>query len=153
VVAFSEDKQDYSNYHQIGANLITMLGLLSGFTFTGITILLSQFSVLNSLATQFVLFFLSCLFFLFMLLLGMAQMMQLRLCKNKPPVTRQMAFFNLASWVSYLLLQVSVVVMFLIWGLVYLTLATGVALAIFYALYISGFKRDVRYRTETEDKT
>ena len=140
VIAFSESEKDYSDYLQIGANTVNILVLLSGFTFTGITILLSQFPVLGSLTTQFILFFLSSLFFLFMLLLVWANFTYMRQCRNLPPVTKEIAGFNRLVILSYMLLQLAVVLMFLIWNLVYLSLASGVMWAMFTIIQIRGLR-------------
>lgn len=154
VIALSESEKDYSDFLQIGANTINILVLLSGFTFTGITILLSQFPVLGSLTVQFVLFFLASLFFLFMFLLGMANTMFMKACRNLPPVTRDVVRFNRLIWVSWTLLQFAVVLMFLIWNLVYLTLATGIMLAMFVIANISTLlKGSNRLSIKGEDKT
>jgi hypothetical protein len=154
VIALSENEKDYSDYLQIGANTINILVLLSGFTFTGITILLSQFPILDSLTAQFVLFFLASLFFLFMLMLGMANTMFMRACRNLPPVTRDVVRFNRLTWVSWTLLQLAVVLMFLIWNLIYLSLATGIMLAMFIIVNISTMlKWSNRLSTKGEGKT
>jgi hypothetical protein len=140
VIALSENEKDYSEYLQVGANTSNILILLSGFTFTGITIMLSQFPVLGSLAMQFILFFLASLFFLFMFLLVWANTIWMRFCGNVPLVTREMAGFNRLLTLSYMLLQLAVVLMFLIWNLIYLSLASGVVLTMFIIAYIRGFK-------------
>jgi hypothetical protein len=131
VIALSESEKNYSDYLQIGANTLSILVLLSGFTFTGITILLSQFPVLENLTAQFILFFLASLFFLFMFLSVWANSMWMRFCRDLPPVTREIAVFNLLTILGYMLLQLAVVLMFLIWNLIYLSLASGVVLAMF----------------------
>lgn len=141
MIALSESEKDYSDYLQVTANTLNLLVLLSGFTFTGITILLSQFPVLVSLTVQLILFFLASLFFLFMFLLGWFNTMLIRLCRNLPPVTREIASFNRLTILSYMLLQLAVVLMFLIWNLVYLSLASGIVLALFVIVQIRGLKR------------
>ena len=154
MIVLSESEKDYSDYIQVGANTLSILVLLSGFTFTGITILLSQFPVMESLTVQFILFFLASLFFLFMFLLTWANVMFMRFCGNLPPVTREIAGFNRLTMLSYMLLQLAVVLMFLIWNLIYLSLASGIVLAMFVILQIRGLKRWGRLRSnEGEDKT
>jgi hypothetical protein len=154
VIAISGNEKDYSDYLQVTGNTLNILVLLSGFTFTGITILLSQFPVLGSLTVQFILFFLASLFFLFMFLLTSAQAIWMRLCRNLPPVTREIAGFNRLLILSFMLLQLAVVLMFLIWNLIYLSLASGVVLALFVILQIRGIERQGRLHiNEGEDKT
>jgi len=154
MMAISENEKDYSDYLQVEANTLSILVLLSGFTFTGITILLSQFPVLGSLTVQFILFFLASLFFLFMFLLVWANVIAMRACRNLPPVTREIAGFNRLTILSYVLLQLAVVLMFLIWNLVYLSLASGVVLALFVIVQMRGLKSFGRlHSNEGEDKT
>ena len=154
MMAISESEKDYSDYFQVTANTVNILVLLSGFTFTGITILLSQYPALGSLTVQFILFFLASLFFLFMFLLSWFNADLLRLCRNRPPVTREIAGLNRLIVLGYTLLQLAVVLMFLIWNLLYLSLASGVVLALFVILEIRGVKRIGRlHSNEGEDKT
>ncbi len=147
-MALSESEKDYSEYLQVLANNSSILVLLSGFTFTAITILLSQFPVLDSLTSQFILFFLSSLFFLFMLLLGWVHAIMMRFCRNLPPVTSEIVDFNRLTLLSYMLLQFAVVLMFLIWNLIYLSLASGVVLAMFIISYVRAVKGLRRFSTE-----
>jgi hypothetical protein len=153
VIDLSENERDYSDYRQVIGNLSNIVVLLSGFTFTAITILLSQFSVLGSLTTQFILFFLAFLFFLFIMLMGTVHVLLSKFCRNFPPVTKDIAGFNRLMILSWVLLQFAVVLMFLIWNLVYLSLASGVMLAIFNIPQIRGVMRTRRLSTEGEGKT
>jgi hypothetical protein len=154
VIALSENEKDYSAYLQVVSNTLNILVLLSGFTFTGITILLSLFPVLGSLTVQFILFFLSSLLFLFMFLLTWLNAMLMRFCRNRPPVTREIAGFNRLTIFGYVLLQLAVVLMFLVWNLAYLSLASGVVLALFVIIQIREVKRMGRlHRNEGEDQT
>lgn len=154
MTAISENEKDYSDYLQVTANTANMLVLLSGFTFTGITLLLSLYPVLGSLTLQFILFFLASLFFLFMFLLGWSGSMLMRLCRNRPPVTRELVTFNHLLLLGYILLQFAVVLMFLIWNLIYLALASGVVLSLFACVQLRGYFRSGRSHTNgEEDKT
>jgi hypothetical protein len=153
VIALAESEKDYSDYRQVMGNLSSIVVLLSGFTFTGITILLSQFPVLGSVTSQLILFFLASLFFLFIFLLGWIHGMLTRLCRNVPPVTRDIAAFNRLMMLSWVLLQLAVVLMFLIWNLVYLSLALGVMWAVFNMIQIRGLKGWRRFSVEGKGKT
>jgi hypothetical protein len=154
VIAISGNEKDYSDYLQVGQNTLSILVLLSGFTFAGITILLSQFPVLGSLTVQFILFFLASLFFLFMFLLTWANTIWMRFCRNLPTVTREIETFNRLLISSFMLLQLAVVLMFLVWNLIYLSLASGVVLALFVILQVRGLRSFGRlHSNEGEDKT
>jgi hypothetical protein len=159
VTAISENEKGYSDYFQVTANTVNILVLLSGFTFTAITILLSQFPVLGSPAVQFILFFMASLLFFFMFLMGWFNAALMRLCRNRPPVTREVVGLNRLILLGYTLLQLVVVLMFLIWNLVFLSLASGIVLAMFVIVQIRGTIRLGRlglaksHSTEGEDKT
>jgi hypothetical protein len=78
----------------------------------------------------------------------------MRLCRNRPPVTREVAGLNRLILLGYTLLQLAVVLMFLIWNLIYLSLASGVVLALFVIVEIRGMIRVGRlHSNEGEDKT
>ena len=154
MTAISENAKDYSDYFQVTTNTMNILVLLSGFTFTAITILLSQYPVLGSLTVQFILFFLASLLFFFMFLMAWFAGALMRLCRNRPPVTREVAGLNRLILLGYTLLQLAVVLMFLIWNLTYLSLASGVVLAMFVIVEIRGMIRMGRlHSNEEEDKT
>ncbi len=148
-----DSEKDYSDYRQLLGNLSNIMILLSGFTFTAVTILLSQFEVLGSSTAQVVLFFLASLFFLFILLVGAIHDRMYMLCRNFPPVTRELADFNRLSLLSWILLQFAVVLMFLIWDLVYLSLASAVMLLIFNIPQVLGVIRHRRLSYTEEGKT
>lgn len=149
----SECEKDYSDYRQLIGNLSNIMVLLSGFTFTAITILLSQFSVLGSLTGQLVLFFLACLFFLFIMLVGMVHDRMYKLCRNFPPVTKELASFNRLSLLSWVMLQLAVVLMFLIWDLVYLSLASAAMLVLFNIPQVRGVIRYRRLSYKRDNRT
>lgn len=144
MTAISENEKDYSDYFQITANTGNILVLLSGFTFTAITIMLSLFPVLGSLTVQFILFFLASLFFFFMFLMGWFGNMLMKLCRDRPSVTREVVAFNHLTMLGFHLLQLAVVLMFLVWNLIYLALASGVVLALFVFVQIRGYLRSGR---------
>jgi hypothetical protein len=152
VIALLENENDYSDYRQLIGNLSNVMALLSGFTFTAITILLSQFSVLSSLTTQLVLFFLTFLFFLFIMLVGTIHGLMYGLCRSFPPVTKEMAGFNRLSLLSWVMIQFAVVLMFLISNLVYLSLASIVMLVLFNVPQVLGMTRHGRFSTKSPKK-
>jgi hypothetical protein len=134
-------------------NLSNIMALLSGFTFTAITIMLSQFPALGSLTAQLVLFFLACLFFLFIMLVGMVHGLLYKLCRCFPPVTKDIAGFNVLSLLSWVLLQFAVVLMFLIWNLVYLSLASAAMVVIFNIPQIRAVLGNKRLSYKVEERT
>jgi hypothetical protein len=130
----TESQKDYSDYIQHASNTNSMLSLLSGFTFTAFTILLAQLPDPSSILSQITLFFIAALFYVFLTELGWMHMQTIRLYSNVPPASRGLNTFNFVNSLSYTGLELTVVLMLLIWNLNYLALATGimwVILAIF----------------------
>ena len=130
----TESEKDYSDYIQHGSNTNSMLSLLCGFTFAAFTILLAQLPDPSSILSQITLFFIAALFYVFLTELAWMHLQTIRLCRNVPPASRGLNTFNLVNTLSYMGLELTVVLMLLIWNLNYLALATGimwVILAIF----------------------
>jgi len=122
----TENVKDYSDYIQYASNLASILSLLGGFTFTAFTILLTLLPDPSNIISQFTLIFLAGLFYLFMSLLGWIHMLMIRYGRNVPPVSRGISIFNSLVPLSYVGLGFAMVLMLLIWGLIYLALASGV---------------------------
>jgi hypothetical protein len=122
----TESETDYSCYVQMLSGTGSIISLLSGFTFTAFTILLTQLSDPSGVASQFTLFFLACLFYLFMDLLMWSSGQVLRYTKNIPPLSKGTNTFNFLMLVSFWAMGTTMVLMSFIWNLIYLALATGI---------------------------
>jgi len=122
----TENGKDYSEYIQLLSNTGSILALLSGFTFTAFTILLTLLPNPSSIASQFTLVFLAALFYLFMYLLSWGGQWAMRHCKNVPPLSKGTNTFNSLVLLSLFGLEIVIVLMPLIWGLIYVALASGV---------------------------
>ena len=122
----TENEKDYSEYIQLLSNTGSILALLSGFTFTAFTILLTLLPNPSSIASQFTLVFLAALFYLFMYLLSWGGQWAMRHCKNVPPLSKGTNTFNSLVLLSLFGLEIVIVLMPLIWGLIYVALASGV---------------------------
>ena len=126
MIVVSENEKDYSGYTQMMSVTGSTISLLSGFTFTAFTILLTQLSDPSSIASQFTLFFLAGLFYLFMVLLMWSHRHIMRYTKNIPPLSKGTNTFNFLLLVSFWGLGTTMVLMPFIWNLIYLALATGI---------------------------
>jgi hypothetical protein len=93
------------------------------------------------------------LFFLLILMLANIHALMARFCRNIPPVTKDIAGYNRLLALIYILIQLAVVLMFLIWNLFYLSLATGVMWALFMIIYIRMLIRFGRLSFEKNSKT
>jgi hypothetical protein len=125
------DEEDYSDYIKHMSNLSSVGSLLAGFTFTTLTLLITRLPDPSSIMSQLVLFFIAVLFYLFIFLVGWNANTIIYFCRNVPPKTKQLSLFNLLTLVSYVLLGVTVILMFLLWNLIYLALASGIVWALF----------------------
>jgi len=144
VIVVSENEKDYSDYIQYTSSLSSVLSLLSGFTFTAFTILLTQLPDPSSMISQFTLFFIAALLYVFLTLLGWIHLQVIRFCKNVPPASRGFNTFNSLLLLNSVGLQLTI--MLLIWNLIYLALATGIMWAIFTIVNISGTRPFLEYR-------
>jgi hypothetical protein len=130
----AESEKDYSEYIQILSHTGSILALLSGFTFTAFTILLTLLPNPSSIASQFTLVFLAALFYLFMTLLTWGSPTMMRHSKNIPPLSKGMSTFNSLVFLGYVGLESVMVLMPFVWNLIYVALAIGVLLAVFIIL-------------------
>ena len=124
------NEKDYSDYIKHLSNLNSVGSLLAGFTFTTLTLLITRLPDPSSIMSQLVLFFIAVLFYLFIFLVGWNANTIIYFCRNVPPKTKQLSIFNLLTVMSYILLGVTVILMFLLWNLIYLALASGIVWAL-----------------------
>ena len=117
-----------SNLSSVRASVLTFL---SGFTFTVITLVLNQIPDLTSITSQMTLFFLTLLFEFF-LFLSAWQMTIIISCAPTRIVyaaygrvfKREVATFSILMFIGFILWGMSVILMFLLWNLLYLALAS-----------------------------
>ena len=126
----TENEEEYTGYVKaVAYSRVTMLSLFSGFTFSAITILLNQFPDPSSLISQLTLFFLVVLFDLCLFLLAWQTMIMVGTynVRNAPVRAKwELTVFNLLLCIVFILWGWSVVLMFLLQNLYYLTLVSGV---------------------------
>jgi hypothetical protein len=142
----TETEKDYSDYIQHASNTISMLSLLAGFTFAAFTILLAQLPDPSSILSQITLFFLAALFYVFLTELTWMHIQTIRICRNVPPASRGLNTFNFVNSLSYMGLELIVVLMLLIWNLNYLALVTGIMWAILILFNIVTVRAFLKYR-------
>jgi hypothetical protein len=145
----TKDEEEYAKYVQsVAGSRVTMLSLFSGFTFSTITILLNQLPDPSSLIPQLTLFFLVVLFDLCLFLLAWQTIIVVGTYSaysvSNPPARAnwELTIFNLLLIVVFILWGWSVVLMFLLRNLYYLTLVAGVLwvavlVAVFVAIRVS----------------
>ena len=121
----ADDKNPYSDYFDHNRTIVGVLSLFSGFLFTSITILLNQLQNKNEMLPQATLLFLTILFYIALYVLLDNLEMGFHYIKDIPPMTMKVRpFFNLL--VIFYLFGAATVLMFLLFGLFYLSLLSGV---------------------------
>lgn len=121
----ADNKNPYSDYFDHNRTIVGVLSLFSGFLFTSITILLNQLQNKNEMLPQATLLFLTILFYIALYVLLDNLEMGFHYIKDIPPMTMKVRpFFNLL--VIFYLFGAATVLMFLLFGLFYLSLLSGV---------------------------
>jgi hypothetical protein len=121
----ADNKNPYSDYFDHNRTIVGVLSLFSGFLFTSITILLNQLQNKNEMLPQATLLFLTILFYIALYVLLDNLEMGFHYIKDIPPMTLKVRpFFNLL--VIFYLFGAATVLMFLLFGLFYLSLLSGV---------------------------
>ena len=139
----------------------SVLSFLSGFTFTVIGIFLSQLPDLTSVMSQATLFFLTLLFEFFLFLSAWQMTIIIGCAPARIVYTayggvfkREVATFSLLMFLGLSLLGMSVILMFLLWNLLYLALASGVVWIVFIVTTSSIIRKSIkRTRVRIEGKS
>ena len=126
---------DYSDYMTYQSSVMQTFSLLSGFTFTAITIIITLFPDPSQLQTQIVLFVLGVLLDNFLLVV-FQQHHILAVCLRIAPQlpekwTRSWWFKSNAELSGWAFLSMSVSLMFFLWNLIYLAVASVIVTALF----------------------
>lgn len=122
----SNNGKDYSDYIQHRSNVENGILFLAGFTFTAITILLTQLPDPNSLQPQLILLFLAVFFGLLFFVSGFSMVEMIYHCKDIPPLTRRIRFLNALLVLVANLSGFAVSLLFLLWNLTMLAMVSGI---------------------------
>jgi hypothetical protein len=135
-----ECEEDYNGYVKaISGSRITMLSLFAGFTFSAIAMHFSWLPEPSSLVSQFILFFLVFLFDLCLFLLAWQVVIVVGTYNISYAPARakwELVVYNLVSMIVFILWGWSVVLMFLVRKLYFLTLVSGVLWAVIIVITI-----------------
>ena len=132
--------KDYSNYIEHKSNIVNVSALFAGFTFTIITLLLTQLPpdfLQNNFFVQITLFFLTILFEIWSLLIGWTISDIINFCKHVPydgPEYKHSYNLDILLWLGSALFGVPILLMYLIWGLIILALAAAISWVIYIIL-------------------
>ena len=136
------------NLSEVRADVLTFL---AGFTFTVLSIFLNQLPDPTSSLSQITLFLLTVLFEFF-LFLSAWQMSIIISCAPARIVhaayaqvfKREVATFSLLMLLGLILLGMSVILMFLLWNLFYLALASSIVWVLFITAACSIIKKNIK---------
>ena len=120
----THDEEDYSDYSRHINTSINGLTLITGFTFTAITLLLTRLGNPSSLSSQLLLLFLVILFYLDSSLAEHLGVETLYYCKRVPPQTQKIAVRTTLMMISSALFGLAIPFMFFLFDLVYLSIVT-----------------------------
>jgi hypothetical protein len=142
----AEPKSDYSEYRRHVISLASVMTFLAGFTFTIITLLLSQLPDLSSVIFsvsflwQFTLFFLTVLFYLMLFVVFYSLVISIILVRDLlPKGTMPIAakIYNIAYTLIWVVIGIPLILMFLLWNLYYLALAAAIVWILVIIIMIS----------------
>ena len=120
----THEDEDYSDYSRHINTSISGLTLISGFTFTAITLLLTRLDNPSSLGSQLMLLFLVILFYLNGFIGEHLGVETLYYCRRVPPQTQKIAVRTALMFLSFVLFGLAIPFMFLLFDLVYLSVVT-----------------------------
>jgi len=143
--------ESYPAYMRWQSNYSSTWALFSGFTFTAINIILTQFPNLSDIRAQTTLFILTVLLDTFLFQLYSRRYIIENCVRIAPPLPKTFTAATskaqtfLAEHLCWILLGVAVLLIFLLWNLVYLAAASGVVGILFiiltYTTYVRPFEK------------
>ena len=130
----STREKDYSSYLAYESFCGEILALFCGFTFTAITILTTLLPNPSQIVAQASLFFLAFMFYLFKFILFWSMLYLAYCVRAVPTEIRGRRTLMWLMLLSFSMWGVAIVLMFLLWNLTYLALASGIMCAFFIVL-------------------
>jgi hypothetical protein len=118
-------EDDYSDYSRHINTSISGLTLIIGFVFTSITLLLTRVENPSSPGPQFMLLFLTVLFYLDAFIVQHLTADTVYYCKRLPPQTRKIAVRTALMVLSTALFGLAIPFMFVLFDLLYLSVVAG----------------------------
>jgi hypothetical protein len=146
------EKKDYSDYISFLVNGVNIASLFAVFTFTVITLLVTQLPDPSLFIAQVILFFLALIFELLLLIIGWSFWYILYFCEYVPPMTGTAKFASLFAFAMYQMFGIVIVLMFLLLNLAPLAFAAFLMWLIFLVLvYVFNYRPLTRFK-ETRKK-
>lgn len=155
----ADEEKEYSRYlKDLSKSRMTILSLVTGFTFTTITLLLNQLTGQDSLLAQLALVFLTIIFNLFLFLLQWQMVILIGAYYLRNPPSRyvwELSVFNILMIGTFSLWGISLVLIFLLRNLVYVALLSVVMwtlFSVFTAVAINGMLKRLGWSPREELK-
>ena len=128
----SENEERYQAYIEYQSHLNNRYALFSGFTFTVIVILLTQLPDVTQVQSQIALFVLTTMLWMFLGQLSSAESAIVNCIRIAPPLPEawkseaaESKTAHLWESVYWIMLGLSVIILYLLWNLLYLALASA----------------------------
>jgi len=126
----SENEEKYQAYIEYQSHRNNRYALFSGFTFTVIAILLTQLPDVTQVRAQIALFVLTVMLWVFLHELSGAEAAIINCIRVAPPLPeawKESKVLRLLSGIiPWMLLGLSVIILYLLWNLLYLALASAI---------------------------
>ncbi|MHA2380124.1 MAG: hypothetical protein ACXADO_11015 [Candidatus Thorarchaeota archaeon] len=141
------EKKDYTNYIMYVSNNVHLGSLFAVFTFTVITLLITQLPDPSLFFAQVILFFLAFIFDFLLFMIGWSTWLVLYFCLWVPPMTKPLRGGTVAAHIVYQMFSIVIILMFLLWNLVFLALAAFLMWGVFLVLtYLFIYRPLTRFR-------
>ena len=129
----SENEEKYQAYIEYQSQVNTRYALFSGFTFTVIVMLLTQLPDVTQVQAQVALFVLTTMLWMFLGQLYQAESAIANCIRIAPPLPEAWkAGFSWLDDVYWIMLGLSVIILYLLWNLLYLALASATIGVVFF---------------------
>lgn len=153
----SEIEEDYSDYIKHMSNISGLASVLAGFTLTTLTLLITLLPDPSQIRVQITLFILASLFDAYMFFAGWSSFNLIYFCRRVPTLTRQLNILNYVGGLGFSMLGGTIVMIFLLSNLNYLTLASAVVWILYiiatYTLIWKPFRKFSETRARILGKT
>jgi hypothetical protein len=147
----SKEEKDYSEYLIHTRGLLTVYGLVCGFLFSTITLLVANFKTFDLLSIQVVLFVLIGVFDLFLYNILDQMVSGIYLVRKIPPLTKHLQSSNIRATLGFILFGVTPIFLFFLRESYYLVAASLVTWVVFTLVcYIRLIKPMMRFRATNE---
>ncbi|MFW9810452.1 MAG: hypothetical protein ACFFE6_13825 [Candidatus Thorarchaeota archaeon] len=141
------EKKDYSDYISFLINGVNIASLFSVFTFTVITLLVTQLPDPSLFIAQVILFFLALIFELLLFIISWSFWYILYFCEYVPPMTGTAKLATLFAFAMYQMFGIVIIMMFLLLNLESLAFAAFLMWLIFIILiYFFNYRPLTRFK-------